>query len=459
MVSAQPDSTGFISEAYVEAKGVVVKNMRFDSVVARVSGLQLNPTSEWQNGDNIKLQSLKSALVTVNLLESDINNALKGQSISVRDGDYTNLKKFSLHDTSVDITADGIKLIGLVNEVSTSVLNSYVAAWLLGAAATDYPIEINSKLRISTDGKELWLDNPTVTSNYTAINSYVEKNITRRTKPLLNLNETLKDVQITLGSVELKDGSITLSTKELPTALTSGTTYTYPRSSSNNNGTNTNNNTTNNNNTTTNESIQNTQPVMQNTFRPLSNTAVFSSDDVKSAINAKLGTLARTFPFKTTGVTSSGTKSITNAQLNSALGSTTWSDATTFPTQTVTEAGTYPLGTISLTAGTQIKLYMLVANGSGFSLADLSSVNFKTAGTVSDNAFFMDTDGNIISEVPASGTVIAVAPMEAGVEYTPVITTSSSGSKTPLGSSGNGCVVGVGAMAFATLALAFFKKH
>ncbi len=453
MISGQPDSTGLINEAYAEGKGAVVKNISFSSsFTVKVNGLQLNPVSEWKNGDNVRFKGLSSILLSANILESDINAAIKNNKFKF----WHNGRRFIVHDVVADITSGGIKVNGLVKEdtsVNVGSLKSYAAAWLLGAAAADYPIEINSKLKIENNGKEIWLDNPKVSSDYTAISSYVEKNITNRNKALVNLNE-LKDVQVTLGNITLSDGSLTISTATLPTALTSGTTYTYPRSSSNNG-------TTNNNNTNTNET---TQTVTSDDFDPISDTAIFSSADVLNTIATKLGTLlgslATSYPFTTTGVTtSSTTKNITTAQLNSALGSTTWNDAKTFPTQSAATPGTYPLGTISLTPGKRIALYMLTETASGgFSLAS-TSANVEVAATVSNGTFFMDTTGNIIEDnkVPASGEVIAVAPMEANTEYTPVITLADDGN--PLGSSGSGCELGLGAMALTILAFAFFKKH
>ncbi|MBQ7196320.1 MAG: hypothetical protein IJS40_02810 [Synergistaceae bacterium] len=446
IISGQPDSTGLINEAYAEGKGAVVKNISFNSsFTVKVNGLQLNPVSEWKNGDNVRFKGLSSILLSANILESDINAAIKNNEFKF----WHNGRRFIVHDVVADITSGGIKVNGLVKEdtsVNAGSLKSYAAAWLLGAAADDYPIEVNSKLKIENNGKEIWLDNPTVTSDYTAISGYVEKNITNRNKALVNLNE-LKDVQVTLGNIALSDGSLTISTATLPTALTSGTTYTYPRSSSNNG-------TTNNDNTNTNET---TQTVTSDDFDPISDTAIFSSADVLNAIATKLGTLATNFPFQTTGVTSGNTKNITNTQLNSALSGKTWNDAKIFPTQRAATAGTYPLGSISLTPGKKIALYMLTETASGgFSLAS-NSANVKVAETVSNGTFFMDTDGNIVEKVPASGEVIAVAPMEANTEYTPVITLADEGN--PLGSSSSGCELGLSAVALTILGFAFFKKH
>ncbi len=132
-----------------------------------------------------------------------------------------------------------------------------------------------------------------------------------------------------------------------------------------------------------------------------------------------------------------------------------------FPTQSVTVAGTYPLGAVSLNgykAGAKIALYMLVKTTSGFSLADLNSANVEVAETVSNATFFM-ADGEIISEVPEDSNteVIAFSPMEAGKEYTPVITLTENNNF--LNGSSGGCNIAIGAATFAALAFAFFKKH
>ena len=207
-----------------------------------------------------------------------------------------------------------------------------------------------------------------------------------------------------------------------------------------------------------------TTSITQSTFSEISSSAKekFSTDYAINKIKAKLGSLLSSFPVNTTGTTSTGaTENVTNAQLKSALGSNTGNSAMIFPTQSVTVAGTYPLGAVSLNgykAGAKIALYMLVKTTSGFSLADLNSANVEVAETVSNATFFM-ADGEIISEVPEDSNteVIAFSPMEAGKEYTPVvISTTETGS---LGSSGSGCNIAIGAAAFVALALAFFKKH
>ena len=239
VISEQPDATGLFKEAYLEAKGVVFEakgvvfknNPRIDSVNVNVSSLQLNPPSEWSNS-RVDCKGYKSASATVSILESDINAALKDKDFRFEnDGKY-----FIFHNVEVDITTSGVRITGFLKEQDTRNFNSYVAAFLLGAAADDYPVVITSKVKV-VDGKEIWLDDPKVDKgNYSDIDSYIERKITQRNTPLLDLgNLDLSRTPITLGKVELKDGSVTISTAALPKAIEGGVKYTHPASSSNEN--------------------------------------------------------------------------------------------------------------------------------------------------------------------------------------------------------------------------------
>ncbi len=113
-ISKQPDSTGFFEEAYLKVNGVAFRSdgidYRVDSLLANVSGLQLNPPSAWKRyGEyHVKFDSFQSAALKVTVLESDINNALKGQELKFRaDG-----KHFILSNIVVKITTSGIKITG-----------------------------------------------------------------------------------------------------------------------------------------------------------------------------------------------------------------------------------------------------------------------------------------------------------------------------------------------------------
>ena len=237
-ISEQPDSTGFFKEAYLEVKGLVVENARIDSAFVSVSGLQLNPPSEWSKNSggsdqpNVKFDSFKSCTLIVNVLESDINSAIKGKNLRFSE----NGRDFILHDMTVSITANGIKITGFLKEDgNNSDLKSYAAAWLLGAAADDYPVTINSKLKIVND-KEIWLDNPTVEKgNYAQLDSYIERNITKRNKPILDLGKyDLSKTPVTIHGLELKDGGVSVSTPTLPKALEGGFKYTHSANGDNN---------------------------------------------------------------------------------------------------------------------------------------------------------------------------------------------------------------------------------
>ncbi|MBR2209307.1 MAG: hypothetical protein IJ859_10920 [Synergistaceae bacterium] len=442
----------------------------------------------------MKFQKYNSAAVSINILEDEINKAIKGQELKFTDDDE---KEYVFHDIKVDITTSGLTITGKVKEKETTGFNSYVAAFLLGTAADDYDVTITTS-KINVENNVIWLDNPKIESQYEAINTYIRKYINQR----VDLKKEMKDqdfeaTPLTLGSIELKNGSITITTAASPTAIT-GTTYKYPKSapdnnsstdeddSSNNDSSNDNdsssngndsdnnnnnnddasssdNNSSNNNNSNSNNSSSNLNELSDNTK------ANFLRQSVQNLINAKLqavlGTLAQNFPFKATAkTTSGGTKNITNAQLNSALGSDNQGETMLLPTQTVSEPGTYILGAVSLSdyeVGTKIALFMLVESATGFNLAAVSSNSnndVKVAETVSKGAFFTDANGNTITEVPSSGEVIAIAPMEAGVEYIPVITLAEE-SKNAIRRSGDGCDIGLGAITLAILSLAFFKKH
>ena len=446
-ISKQPDSTGFFEEAYVKGKGVVFRadgvDCRADSLSANVSGLQLNPPSEWKRyGEyRVKFNSFKSAALTVTVLESDINNALKGRELKFRaDG-----KRFILSDIVVKITTSGIKITGNIKEDSSYGydFNSYVAAWVLGAAADNYPVEINSNVRIDNNGTELWLDNPQVErGNFSQLDDYIQKNITQRNKPLLDLNKfDLSKTPITMKSVELQNGSLIISAGGTPQAITGGTTYTYPKSGS-----------------TTPTPTDPTEPIEAINLNVVDDTirTFFANDpEVYADVVSQLGTLATDYPFKPESMTArmSGQTALTNEQLQDALGSdATWDNAYRIDTQSVSEAGTYILGSVKLPyeARTNMSLYMLTEESSG---------NFKIAansGNLSDAAFFMNEDGEIIDEIPEDGYVIAVAPMKANVSYTPVIITTEEAHHRK--NSSSDCNAGFGAIALVILALAFSKK-
>ena len=240
VISEQPDSTGFINKVYFKAENVSsknqeLKNVRIDSFIASVNSLQLNAPSEWKDeaGDwDVECNTFTSASAVLTLTESEINKALANETYDHVDWIKGScIEHFIMHDMSVDITAERIKLSGLVKDASSSsTTRAYIAAWLLGTATSDYPIEINSKLKISEDGKKLLFDNPEVKVEHAGIKSYVEKKINSHERVILDLNELTDSAGnplITLSSVALSNGSVSLSTTELPTAPADGITYTY----------------------------------------------------------------------------------------------------------------------------------------------------------------------------------------------------------------------------------------
>ena len=430
-LSAKPDATGFVERVYAELHGGSDFHGNRYSSSARVSmqGAQFNPTSEWKSdGDNIKLKSVKSIAATATVLEEDINKLIKGREFDVRDD--TTHKKYIFHDVTATLTTDGVKLKGLFKEdENTGGLRSYAAAWLLGTAAVDYPIEIDTKLEVR-NGKELWFKDPKVTGDYATINGIIEKEITKRTKPLAKLDD---EAPLTFQQVEFANGSLTVSSTTLPESFEGAVKYTYGTTSGKR--------------TFESSNFKKISEILQERLK---------GDAVKKAVNDKLGNLAETYPLKTEQPTSKES-SVTDEELTAALGSEAGSTNKVFPTQTVDEDGTYPLGSVTLASykvGTKVAIYMLTRTGTGgLSVAGVNVADDK----LSDGAFLMDESGNIVSEVPEGGTVTAFAPMKADIEYTPVITVAEENGT--LRSSGSGCYAGTGAITLALLAFAFFKKH
>ncbi len=311
---------------------------------------------------------------------------------------------------------------------------------MLGAAADNYPVEINSNFRI-VNGKELWLDNPTVEKgNFSQLDDYIQKNITQRNKPLINLAEfDLSKTPITMNSVELQNGSLIISAGGTPQAITGGTTYTYPKSGS-----------------TTPTPTDPTEPIESINLNEVDDTirTFFANDsEVYADVLSQLGPLATDYPFKPESKTAqmSG-QTLTHEQLQDALGSdATWDNEYQIATQSVTEAGTYILGSVNLPyeARTNMSLYMLTEESGSFRVS-------ANSGILSDAAFFMNEDGEIITEIPEDGYVIAVAPMKANVSYTPVITVAKAHKNKD---SSSDCNAGFGAIALVILAFALAKKR
>ena len=199
----------------------------------------------------------------------------------------------------------------------------------------------------------------------------------------------------------------------------------------------------------------------------------FSTEEVKNKVNNKLGSLATNFPFQPNAKTSKAQDivTVTEEEFKEAIGSDKkWNSISPLQMQSVDQAGTYILGSVSLAdkaktkisvSRTKITLFLLEEASGKLNIADTDSdftdFEVKVAETLSDGAFFMNENGEIIDELPDDGNVIAVAPMKANTAYIPVITLSEESNT--VGSSGTGCSIGVGAIAFAILASVFFKKH
>ena len=122
--------------------------------------------------------------------------------------------------------------------------------------------------------------------------------------------------------------------------------------------------------------------------------------------------------------------------------------AVILPVMRVTSTAVYvwAVNLASLDIGDSINLRMFPESDAEVSASDDSDETGK----------FIDNEGNEVTRVPASKTANAVARMEVGKTYAPVITTSAQ--YAPVGSSGGGCESGFSATAIAVLAF-FIRRN
>ncbi|MBR0151641.1 MAG: DUF2993 domain-containing protein [Synergistaceae bacterium] len=204
MVSNKPDKSGSFNDVFMELKGIVIDNLRMDSLKVRMKGVKFNPPSEWAKG-NVECKDAISVLAVAEMFDSDINRAIEDKTFGSGSDSW--------HDVSLRIQPKGLSGKGYYN-AGSSFLN------------LDILIEITSGLKI-VKNKELWLNNPQVKVNKLDLPDYITKKALSRIQPLVDLREF--PLPLSLHKVELKNGSAVLSTRNLPKPLTKGITYKYSK--------------------------------------------------------------------------------------------------------------------------------------------------------------------------------------------------------------------------------------
>ncbi|MBQ7593970.1 MAG: DUF2993 domain-containing protein [Synergistaceae bacterium] len=204
VISEKPDSTGLFQDVYMDLKGVLIENLRMNSLIVRMKFVQFNAPSEWKKG-NVECKNAATVLAVATLLESDINKAIADKTFGHGEDRW--------HDLSMSINPQGLHGKGYYL-AKTALIN------------LDILIEIDSKLKI-LKGKELWLDKPLVKVNRMDLPDYVTKKALSQIQPLVDLRKF--PLPLTLHKVETKKGSAILSTKTLPDALKDGLKYSYKK--------------------------------------------------------------------------------------------------------------------------------------------------------------------------------------------------------------------------------------
>ena len=200
LVDALPDDTGHFSDIYMKLTGLVIEGFRVNEITVRMRDVQFNEPSEWAKG-NVECKSALSILSVANILESDVNKAIKDMTFGENGSEW--------HDMSMEIKPSGLSGRG------------YYKFGIL-----DILIEITSNFRI-VKGKEIWLKDPKVKINKMDLPDYVTNQALAKIQPLLNLNAF--PLPMLLHKVELKPGVATLSTRTLPQPLKRGLRYTYTK--------------------------------------------------------------------------------------------------------------------------------------------------------------------------------------------------------------------------------------
>ena len=90
IISEKPDNTGLFQDVYMNLKGVMIENLRMDSLIVRMKFVQFNKPSEWKN-DNVECSNAASVLAVATLLESDINKAITNKTFGHGEDHWHNL--------------------------------------------------------------------------------------------------------------------------------------------------------------------------------------------------------------------------------------------------------------------------------------------------------------------------------------------------------------------------------
>ncbi len=204
MASELPDENNEFHDVYMNLTGIVVEDVRLDSLCVRMTGVKFNSPKEWANG-KVEFDRALQIYGYGRILENDINQALKAKTFGKED---------VWHDMSIKITPAGLQGKGYYR-VNTALLDF------------DILIEIKSGLKV-VGGKEIWLDKPAVKINRLDVPDGITKKALADIQPLLDLNQ-YPDLPIRLNKIVFKNGEAILSTKRAPEILTDGYKYNYTK--------------------------------------------------------------------------------------------------------------------------------------------------------------------------------------------------------------------------------------
>lgn len=203
VIADKPDKTGRFSDLYMDLNGVVIEDLRIDRLTFRMGGVQFNEPSEWAKG-NVECSDAVQVQAFASIFEDDINRAIEAKTFGEKD---------HWHDVTMAITPQGLKGKGY-----------YTAD--AGLFNIDILLEITGGLKI-VNGKELWLNNPSVKVNKLDVPDYITRKALTRIQPLVDLNRV--PLPMTLHMVDLKQGNAVLSTRTLPKPITEGLKYSYKK--------------------------------------------------------------------------------------------------------------------------------------------------------------------------------------------------------------------------------------
>ncbi len=204
IASGLPDENNEFNDLYMSLNGIVVEDMRLDTICVRMTGVKFNAPSEWAN-NNVEFDRALQIYGYGKILEKDINEALKSKTFGEND---------DWHDISIKITPAGLYGKGYYH-VNTMLLKF------------DILIEITSGLKIVAN-KQIWLDHPVVKINRLDVPETITNKALADIQPILDLNR-YPDLPIKLNKIEFKNGEAILSTKIAPKKFDGGLKYKYAR--------------------------------------------------------------------------------------------------------------------------------------------------------------------------------------------------------------------------------------